>query len=84
MVVASLIERKRQGEALTAPEWQELLQAYGAGRVPDYQMAALLMAIRWRGLDDGEAAALTQAMVDSGDTYTWTPPAGLGWDTRLR
>jgi len=50
MVVASLIERKRRGEALTASEWRELLQSYGTDGVPDYQMAALLMAVFFQGL----------------------------------
>ena len=45
MVVASLIERKRDGEELTPEEWRGMLEAYGADHIPDYQMAALLMAV---------------------------------------
>src|SRR6185503_10420446 len=45
----------------------ELIRDYTAGRVPDYQMSALLMAVVWRGLAPEELAALTDAMIDSGD-----------------
>src|SRR5436305_1445374 len=49
MLVAPLIERKRDGGALTPDEWSALIAAYTAGRVPDYQVAALLMAVVFRG-----------------------------------
>ncbi len=71
MVVPTLIERKRDGRALTASEWRELVFEYTADRVPDYQMSALLMAILWRGLTPEELSALTQAMLDSGDRLRW-------------
>jgi pyrimidine-nucleoside phosphorylase len=67
MIVPRLIERKRNGETLEAGELRELVLAYAAGRVPDYQMAALLMAIYFRGLDRGEMNALMDAMLDSGE-----------------
>ena len=67
MVIPSLIQQKRDGHALRPAEWTELIAEYTAGRVPDYQMSALLMAVVWRGLDPGELAALTDAMLDSGD-----------------
>jgi pyrimidine-nucleoside phosphorylase len=65
--VPALIERKRNGGTLEPAEWRELITAYIADRVPDYQMSALLMAIYFRGLTAGELAALTDAMLDSGD-----------------
>jgi pyrimidine-nucleoside phosphorylase len=67
MVIPSLIQHKRDGGALQAEEWTELIEAYTAGRVPDYQMSALLMAVVWRGLTQEELAALTDAMLSSGD-----------------
>jgi len=67
MVVSELIRRKRDGEPLTAAEWRALLTDYVAGRVPDYQMAALLMAVVFRGLTPAEIAAVTDAMLESGD-----------------
>ena len=66
MVVPRLIERKRDGGALTAEEWRALVRRYAAGEVPDYQMSALLMAVMFRGLDANELEALTAAMLDSG------------------
>lgn len=77
MVIPSLIQHKRDGGALQSSEWRRLIEEYTAGRVPDYQMSALLMAVVWRGLAPEELAALTQAMLDSGDRLSFdgsTPP----------
>jgi pyrimidine-nucleoside phosphorylase len=76
MVVPRLIERKRDGYALEPAEWSELIRAYTAGRVPDYQISALLMAIFFRGLEAAELAALTDAMLASGDRLNFE-----GWAT---
>ena len=73
MLVQSLIERKRDGGALTPAEWDALLAAYLAGEVPDYQMSALLMAIVWRGLTPGELSTLTLRLRDSGARLAWPP-----------
>jgi pyrimidine-nucleoside phosphorylase len=67
MVIPALIEHKRDGGALTAAQWSDLIRAYVAGQVPDYQMSALLMAIYFRGLEPAELTALTDTMIDSGD-----------------
>jgi len=67
MLIPSLIEHKRDGRSLRPEEWAALVRDYGAGRVPDYQMAALLMAVVWRGLAPDELAALTDALIDSGE-----------------
>ena len=71
MVIASLIERKRDGGALAPDEWRALIQAFARGEVPDYQMSALAMAVVWRGLEPPELASLTEAMLDSGDRLRW-------------
>ena|ERR1043166_887745 len=63
----SLIESKRDGGTLTEKQIQEVIAACVAGAIPDYQLAALLMAIYFRGLDAKETHALTMAMRDSGD-----------------
>src|SRR4051812_28807989 len=67
MLALRLIERKRNGGRLEPGEWRALALAYAAGHVPDYQMAALLMACYLKGLDRGETVALTEAMLRSGD-----------------
>ncbi len=66
MLAQRLIERKRDGGRLEPGEWRALALAYASGHVPDYQMAAFLMAAFCRGLDRGETAALTDAMLGSG------------------
>ena len=54
-----LVERKRDGQALAPEEIAGLVAAYVGGDVPDYQMAAFLMAVTIRGMSFDETAALT-------------------------
>ncbi|HEX9705836.1 MAG TPA: thymidine phosphorylase [Gemmatimonadales bacterium] len=75
MIVVPLIERKRDGGALSAEEWSALIAEYTAGRIPDYQMSALLMAVCVRGLERHELAALTDAMLASGQRLSFD-----GWN----
>jgi pyrimidine-nucleoside phosphorylase len=63
-----LIQRKRDGGELARSELSELVLAYARGEVPDYQMAAFLMAVFFRGLSGEETFALTDAMIRSGET----------------
>jgi thymidine phosphorylase len=65
--VVELIRRKRDGRRLEGDEIDWLVDAYAAELVPDYQMAAFLMAVFFRGLDPDELARLTAAMVSSGE-----------------
>jgi pyrimidine-nucleoside phosphorylase len=69
MLAHRLIERKRDGGRIEPGEWRALALAYAKGHVPDYQMAALLMACYLRGLDRAETAALTEAMLASGERF---------------
>jgi pyrimidine-nucleoside phosphorylase len=71
MHVPSIIERKRDGGALTGEEMAGLVRGYVGGEVPDYQMAALAMAVFFRGMNDAETTALTMEMRDSGDVFAW-------------
>ena len=66
-----IIERKRDGGALAEAEIREWIARYADGRLPDYQMAALAMAVYFRGLSPEETLALTDAMMRSGDTLSW-------------
>jgi pyrimidine-nucleoside phosphorylase len=66
-----VIERKKRGEELSADELRFLLGGFISKRIPDYQMAAWLMAVCLRGMTDAETLALTEAMVESGATLEW-------------
>ena len=66
MRVYELIRRKRDGEELTPEEVRHLVEGFVKGEVPDYQMAAFLMAVYFRGLNEREVLALTEAMIESG------------------
>jgi pyrimidine-nucleoside phosphorylase/thymidine phosphorylase len=66
MRAVDLIRRKRDAASLSAAEIRFLVEGIAAGTVPDYQWAALCMAIVWRGMDPTETAALVDAMLHSG------------------
>jgi len=63
-----MIVAKRDGREHTAADLKRLVDGFVAGEVPDYQMAAWLMAVCWRGVTPRETADLTLAMARSGET----------------
>jgi len=65
--MVELIARKRDGGELTTEEINGFIRDYTADRIPDYQAAALLMAIYLRGMNRRETVDLTLAMAHSGD-----------------
>src|SRR5262249_18817729 len=65
--VRELIRRKRDGEALTPDELAALVSGVTDGSIPDYQAAAFLMAVFFRGMSEAELVAWTEAMVRSGE-----------------
>ena len=67
LTMYDLLCRKKAGLSLTEEEISYFVKGYTEGTIPDYQASALLMAICLRGMDDREAAALTGAMMRSGD-----------------
>jgi len=67
----SLIEAKREGQTLSPEYIRGFIRDFTAGGIPDYQMAAMLMAIFFRGLSRNETHALTLAMRDSGEVLQW-------------
>lgn len=69
MIVPRLIERKREGGRIEPNEWRELILGHASGKIPDYQMAALLMACFFRGMDTSEMSALTEVMLNSGKQF---------------
>src|SRR5262249_42170711 len=66
MRAVEIIRKKRDGQALSPAELAVMVEGIATGEVADYQWAALLMAIVWRGMDAAETAALTEAMIHSG------------------
>lgn len=75
MSFLSLIEAKRDGQSLSADVVADLIGSFVRGEVPDYQMAAFLMAVYFRGLTVEETTALTLAMRDSGDKLVFPADA---------
>jgi pyrimidine-nucleoside phosphorylase len=66
MRAVDIIRKKRDGEALSPGEIAAMVSGIATAEVADYQWAALLMAILWRGMSAQETAALTDAMIRSG------------------
>ncbi len=67
MRMVDVIARKRDGEALSPQEIAFFVEGYTRGDIPDYQAAALCMALFWRGMTDEETVCLTDCMARSGD-----------------
>ena len=65
--VYPLIDKKKKGEKLTEKEIKWFIQGYTHATIPDYQMSAMLMAMFLKGMDVAETAALTDAMLESGE-----------------
>ena len=80
MRMVDLIQSKKQGGKLTGAEITFIIKGYTSGEIPDYQMAALLMAIYFNGMDKEEIANLTLAYVNSGDTLDLTKIKGIKVD----
>jgi pyrimidine-nucleoside phosphorylase len=76
MRVVDLIRRKRDSGELTREEIEQLISAYTKGDVPDYQMSAWLMAVVLRGMSRQETAALTEAMLHSGQVLDFSGLVG--------
>jgi len=71
MSFLSLIEAKRDGQALTPEQITRFVREFAAGGIPDYQMSAMLMAVFFRGMTADETRSLTLAMRDSGEVLKW-------------
>src|SRR5256885_11708605 len=80
MNALEVIGRKRDGRAHTPEEIQFLVAGYVRGEIPDYQMAAWLMAVCIRGMSPAETLAVTQAMVASGEVLDLRAIPGIKVD----
>ncbi len=80
MNVYEIIIKKRNGKTLTKAEIEYLVAGYVKGDIPDYQMAAFLMAVYFRGMDFTEIADLTSAMIKSGKKFNLSNIKGFKVD----
>lgn len=75
-----MIHKKKEGKPLESQEIRDMVSRYAAGKIPDYQMSAMLMAICFQGMNDEELTALTLAMRDSGETADLSGIPGIKVD----
>ena len=72
MRAVDIIRKKRDAGELTREEIDFLIQGATYSTIPDYQLAAFLMAVVWRGMSPSEVAALTEAMLHSGEVVDFS------------
>jgi len=75
-----LIRKKRDGHSLNEEEMRFLISDYVAGKLPDYQMSAFLMACYYRGMDEAETLTFTKLMLHSGDVVDLSDIPGIKVD----
>jgi pyrimidine-nucleoside phosphorylase len=80
MRTVDLIHRKRDGEELSPEEITCLIDGYVRNEIPDYQLAAFLMAVFHSGMTDREVSAMTEAMIRSGETVDLSSIPGIKVD----
>ena len=80
MRMYDLIMKKRNALKLSKEEIDYMISSYVAGDIPDYQMAAFLMAVYFRGMDKEETAAMTLAVAQSGDMVDLSSIEGVKVD----
>jgi len=80
MRVYDIISKKRDGFSLSQEEIQFLIEGYVKGSIPDYQIAAWLMAVFFQGMEEEELINLTRQMVLSGDTIDLSGIEGIKVD----
>jgi pyrimidine-nucleoside phosphorylase len=80
MRMVDLIEKKRDGQELSAEEIKFIINGYTDGSIPDYQVSAFTMAVFFKGMTEQERADLTMAMVESGDQIDLSQIQGIKVD----
>lgn len=80
MRMIDIIEKKRDGKSLSKEEIEFFIKGYTEGNIPDYQASSLAMAIFFQDMNEEERAALTMAMVNSGDVIDLSKVNGIKVD----
>ena len=80
MRAVDVIQKKRDGQELTAAEIKWLVEGYVAGTVPDYQMSAFAMAVYFKGMTTREISDLTMNMVKTGQEFDLSAIDGVKVD----
>ncbi|WP_096199808.1 pyrimidine-nucleoside phosphorylase [Bacillus sp. FJAT-45350] len=80
MRMVDVIEKKRDGHALSKEEIDFVIEGYTNDQIPDYQMSSLAMAIFFQGMTQQERVYLTEAMVSSGDQIDLSTIEGIKVD----
>jgi len=80
MRAVDLIQKKRDGQELTAAEIKWLVEGYVAGTIPDYQMSAFAMAVYFKGMTTREISDLTMNMVKTGQEFDLSAIDGVKVD----
>lgn len=80
MRMIDIIQKKKQGESLTAQEIDYMVQGYTKGEIPDYQMSAFLMAVYFKGMSKEEISDMTMSFVNSGDIVDLSAIKGIKVD----
>ncbi len=73
MNAVEIIAKKRDGKELSSDEIDYFIDNFTSGNIPDYQMSAFLMSVYFKSMTSTETAALTRAMLDSGDKVIFDP-----------
>ena len=80
MSIQQIILKKQKGKALTGDEIKLLINGYVASKIPDYQMAAFLMAVYFQGMNYEEIYVLTREMIESGEKMSTDSIPGIKVD----
>lgn len=80
MRMVDLITKKQHGKALTTEEINTMIAEYTEGKIPDYQMSAMMMAIYFKDMDDREKSDLTMSIVHSGEEIDLSAIKGVKVD----
>lgn len=80
MRMVDIIEKKRDNNPLTKAEIEFFVKGYVNKSIPDYQVSSLLMAIYFNGMNDDESTALTEAILNSGETIDLSKIEGVKVD----